>query len=129
MPAITEDNPLALEKPSGLEGHVFPAPSHDDAIVNEKDDAAAVKEGVLAPKVTDATSSSRSDPGDRDRDRDSDSDGAIIITGADAAAHLLPLRDDGDPVITFRSILLASGLACFQAVMTQIYTVATASQA
>ncbi|KAI9896379.1 hypothetical protein N3K66_008551 [Trichothecium roseum] len=124
MPAITEDNPLALEKPSGLEGHVFPAPSHDDAIINEKDDAAAVKEGVLAPKVTDATSSSRSDPGDRDRDRDrdSDSDDAIIITGADAAAHLLPLRDDGDPVITFRSILLASGLACFQAVMTQIYT-------
>ncbi|KAJ6186425.1 hypothetical protein N7519_007726 [Penicillium mononematosum] len=45
----------------------------------------------------------------------------IIITGADVAAHLLPLRDDFDSVLTFRSILLASGLACFQAVMNQIY--------
>jgi hypothetical protein len=47
----------------------------------------------------------------------------IIITGADAAAHLLPLRDDFDSVLTFRSIILASGLACFQAVMNQIYQV------
>jgi hypothetical protein len=48
---------------------------------------------------------------------------AIIVTGADAALHLLPLRDDFDSVLTLRSILLASGLACFQAVMNQIYQV------
>jgi hypothetical protein len=48
---------------------------------------------------------------------------AIIITGADAALHLLSIRDDFDNVLTFRSILLASGLACFQAVMNQIYQV------
>ncbi|OJK01446.1 hypothetical protein ASPACDRAFT_51298 [Aspergillus aculeatus ATCC 16872] len=47
---------------------------------------------------------------------------AVIITGADAAVHLLPLRDDFDSALTFRSVVLASGLACFQAVMYQIYT-------
>jgi hypothetical protein len=56
-------------------------------------------------------------------DNHGDSDNVIIVTGADAAAHLLPLRDDFDPVLTFRSIVLASALACFQAVMNQIYTV------
>ncbi|KOS37894.1 hypothetical protein ACN38_g11306 [Penicillium nordicum] len=56
--------------------------------------------------------------GDKDVDGNPD---AIIITGADAALHMLSLRDDFDNVLTFRSILLASGLACFQAVMNQIY--------
>ncbi|KAJ5822830.1 Oligopeptide transporter OPT superfamily [Penicillium robsamsonii] len=50
-----------------------------------------------------------------------DQPGAIIVTGADAALHLLPLRDDHDSVLTLRSIFLSSGLACFQAVMYQIY--------
>lgn len=57
-------------------------------------------------------------------EEDRESEDAIIITGADAAAHLLPLRDDFDSALTFRSIILASGLACFQAVMYQIYMVA-----
>ncbi|RAL12974.1 OPT family oligopeptide transporter [Aspergillus homomorphus CBS 101889] len=47
---------------------------------------------------------------------------AVIVTGADAALHLLPLRDDFDSALTFRSVVLASCLACFQAVMYQIYT-------
>lgn len=47
----------------------------------------------------------------------------IIKTGADASAHLLPLRDDFDPALTFRSLVLATGLAAFQAVMYQIYMV------
>lgn len=46
-----------------------------------------------------------------------------IVTGADAAKYLLPLRDDSEPALTFRSLFLASVLSCFQAVMTQIYTV------
>jgi hypothetical protein len=58
-----------------------------------------------------------------DGDSDDDSDDVIIITGADAAAHLLLLRDDYNRVLTFRSIMLASGLGCFQAVMNQIYQV------
>ncbi|KAM7190826.1 OPT oligopeptide transporter [Rhypophila sp. PSN 637] len=45
----------------------------------------------------------------------------IIITGADASEHLIPLRDDFDPSLTFRSMLLSSMLACFQAIMTQVY--------
>lgn len=52
-----------------------------------------------------------------------DNDDAIIITGSDAALHLLPLRDDGDASLTFRSMVLATGLSAFQAVMTQIYIV------
>ena len=48
-------------------------------------------------------------------------DTPIIVTGADAAAHLLPMRDDRDPALTFRGIVLATVLSGFQAVMTQIY--------
>lgn len=51
----------------------------------------------------------------------------IIITGADAAAYLLPLRDDREPVLTFRSIFLATGLSGFQASMYQIYVVSSIS--
>lgn len=47
----------------------------------------------------------------------------VIRTGADAAVHLLPLRDDFDSAVTFRSIVLATVLSGFQAVMTQIYSV------
>lgn len=47
----------------------------------------------------------------------------IIVTGADAANHLLSLRDDGETTLTFRSIFLASVLAAFQAVMSIIYYV------
>ncbi|KAJ5420450.1 hypothetical protein N7465_002969 [Penicillium sp. CMV-2018d] len=50
-----------------------------------------------------------------------DSADAIIVTGADVAAHLLPMRDDFDPTLTFRAAILGSGLAAFLAVMTQIY--------
>ncbi|KAH7323129.1 OPT oligopeptide transporter protein-domain-containing protein [Stachybotrys elegans] len=54
-------------------------------------------------------------------DSDRDSNEVIIVTGKDAAAHLLPLRDDGDSALTFRSMFLASILSCFQCVMYQIY--------
>ncbi|CAI7606700.1 unnamed protein product [Penicillium crustosum] len=51
-----------------------------------------------------------------------DSADAVIITGADVASHILPMRDDFDPTLTFRAAILGSGLAAFLAVMTQIYT-------
>ncbi|KAK1240374.1 hypothetical protein MKX07_004402 [Trichoderma sp. CBMAI-0711] len=54
-------------------------------------------------------------------EKDNGSDDVIIVTGADAAAHLLPLRDDGEPSLTFRSMFLATCLSAFQAVMSQIY--------
>lgn len=47
----------------------------------------------------------------------------VIVTGADAARHLLPMRDDREPSLTFRSIFLATILSGFQAVMSQIYEV------
>lgn len=56
-------------------------------------------------------------------EKDNASDDVIIITGADAAAHLIPLRDDGEPALTFRSMFLATCLSAFQAVMSQIYQV------
>jgi hypothetical protein len=51
-------------------------------------------------------------------------DGEVIIkTAVDAANHFLSMRDDFDPALTFRSIVLATVLAAFQAVMYQIYMV------
>lgn len=64
---------------------------------------------------------------DDDYSKDNASDDVIIITGADAAAHLLPMRDDGESALTFRSILLATCLSAFQAVMSQIYSVGNLS--
>lgn len=58
-----------------------------------------------------------------DRSSDTDSEDVIIITGSDAAKHLLPLRDDGEPALTFRGMFLATILSAFQAVMSQIYQV------
>jgi hypothetical protein len=77
------------------------------------------KQGTLEPEITAvSTPDNVSDSFDKTDDPDH-----IIVTGADAAAHLLPLRDDGDPSVTFRGIFLASCLSAFQAVMNQIYTV------
>ena len=50
-------------------------------------------------------------------------DDFVIRSGADASKHLLSLRDDEDPVLTFRSALLGTAFACFQAAMNQIYNV------
>ncbi|EAQ87390.1 hypothetical protein CHGG_04009 [Chaetomium globosum CBS 148.51] len=59
---------------------------------------------------------------DSSQEKEDGSEDVIIITGADAATHLLPLRDDHDPSLTFRGLFLATGLSAFQAVMYQIYT-------
>lgn len=77
------------------------------------------KKGAQEPEITAVQiPESASDGYDKSENQDQ-----IIVTGADAAAHLLPLRDDGDPSVTFRGIFLASCLSAFQAVMNQIYTV------
>lgn len=82
------------------------------------------KKGALEPEITAVpTPDGASDSFDKTDDPDH-----IIVTGADAAAHLLPLRDDGDPSVTFRGIFLASCLSAFQAVMNQIYTVSHQSR-
>lgn len=90
-------------------------PVDHDAASDEK----SGKGGVLDAKVTAAAPAYEPNDGLCD----TDSENVVIVTGADAAAHLLPLRDDGDPALTFRGLFLASCLACFQAVMKQIYNV------
>ena len=101
-----------------VSGHAVPAPSHE--VINEK--IALKKElDTLEPAITPAPP-----PYDGEfdaHDKDDISEEVIIRTGADAAKHLLPMRDDGEPALTFRSIFLATCLAAFQAVMSQIYTV------
>lgn len=78
------------------------------------------KNAVLGAEIHDVSST------DHHNDTDTDSKDVIIVTGADASRHLLPMRDDHDNALTFRSLFLASCLACFQAVMYQIYTVSFA---
>ncbi|GKT52418.1 oligopeptide transporter 6 [Colletotrichum spaethianum] len=102
-----------------VEGKVVTIPSHN--AINEKvsiDEAGIGKE--LASEIQDVPASLPSDGGNHEKDDNSDN--AIIITGADAARYLLPLRDDFDPSLTFRSMFLATCLSAFQAVMSQIYT-------
>lgn len=55
-------------------------------------------------------------------------DDFVIRNGADASKHLLSLRDDEDPVLTFRSAVLGTAFACFQAAMNQIYNVSRFNQ-
>lgn len=62
-----------------------------------------------------------SDEFEDDPAKANNSDNAIIVTGKDASEHLLPIRDDRDPALTFRSIVVATALSCFAAVMSQVY--------
>ncbi|RKU40426.1 hypothetical protein DL546_002670 [Coniochaeta pulveracea] len=110
-----------------VEGKVVEVPSHE--AINEKKvitvgagDELAEKKALdadvqAAPPLYDADGHNHGDDGN-----DAASDDVIIVTGADAAAHLLPMRDDGEPALTFRSLVLATGLSAFQAVMNQIYS-------
>lgn len=88
----------------------------------ETSDISVVSQEAIGEKTPATVLATKDEHSLGDNDSDSNPD-AIIRTGADAALHLLSLRDDFDNVLTFRSILLASGLACFQAVMNQIYQV------
>lgn len=106
----------------GIEGKTTVVPSHEaiNAFTDEKhrlaeSDGDLDKKGVLEPEIKTALPSYDS--------ADDDDDNHIIVTGADAAAHLLPMRDDQEPALTFRSIFLATILSAFQAVVYQIYQV------
>lgn len=126
MPNAGIDQAVIVGGLNPVENKVFPTPTH--AAANEKEviavgAARADTDGTLGDEKIKAAPSA-GDDGDHDKDDDGrSSDEVIIITGADAARHLLPMRDDFDTALTFRSLLLASGLSCFQAVMSQIYTV------
>lgn len=104
-----------------IEGRVVPVPSDEalDEKIHLDTKATEILKGDDLVIVTQTKSESNDD------DSDSGADDAIIVTGADAAKHLLPLRDDLEPALTFRSLFLATILSAFQAVMHQIYVVST----
>jgi hypothetical protein len=115
--AVPDANTIVVEEPGRQEAE---AVAEKTALSAEE--AKKIKEGApdspeiqAVPPAYDGDNSSQ--------DKDVDSDDVIIITGSDAAAHLLPLRDDGEPALTFRGIFLATILSAFQAVMFQIYYV------
>lgn len=121
MAANPMGDALILNAP-GVEGKATVVPSHEviDSFNDEKhhlsvSDEGLEKKGALEPEIKAA-----SPPQDSNEEED---DSHIIITGADAAAHLLPMRDDFEPALTFRSIFLATILSAFQAVVYQIYQV------
>ena len=92
-------------------------PNSDGGLLDPKHDA-------INEKATPTVLAAPSEPKVSDESvGESDSASIAIVTGADVSAHLLSLRDDFDNILTLRSILLASGLACFNAVMSQIYQV------
>ncbi|KAF7914799.1 hypothetical protein BELL_0070g00310 [Botrytis elliptica] len=97
-----------------VEGHIVSVPTHHE--IDEKLRISADNREI-SKDTLDIDTKELSD-----KSRDDDSDDVIIVTGADAAAHLLPLRDDGQPALSFRSIFLATILSGFQAVMYQIYS-------
>ncbi|KAA8569870.1 hypothetical protein EYC84_002213 [Monilinia fructicola] len=97
-----------------VEGHIIPVPTHGE--IDEKLRISA-EDREISKETSDFATKELSDAS-----RDDNSDDVIIVTGADAAAHLLPLRDDGQPALSFRSIVLATVLSAFQAVMYQIYS-------
>ncbi|KAK7757622.1 hypothetical protein SLS62_000637 [Diatrype stigma] len=126
---------IIIGGPNPVEGKVVSVPTHEviDDGVEEKDKARfTVGDNVVNDSQEDALGIETKGGADGDTslpvydgkgDRDGDSEDAIIITGADAARYLLPLRDDFEPVLTFRSLFLATCFAAFQAVMKQIYYV------
>lgn len=102
-----------------VEGKVISVPTHE--VIDEKIHLAV--EDINNGKGDRLNIETNADQPPYDDDGDDSSEDAIIITGADAARHLLPLRDDHEPALTFRSLFLATCLSAFQAVMTQIYYV------
>lgn len=107
---------MAISISDPAEGNIFEVPSQDTT-----DEKSSLDKKSAAHDV-DITAAPVADDGDG-HEKDNDGKEPVIVTGADAALHLLPMRDDGDAALTFRSLFLASGLSAFQAVMSQIYIV------
>lgn len=124
MPNAAAHQAIVVGGLNPVEGKVFAVPTHpavDEKEVITSDAARTASTATLEGKIR--PSSSPDDDTDDHYEDEEGNDNVIIVTGGDAARHLLPMRDDHDPALTFRSIFLASGLSCFQAVLSQIYTV------
>jgi len=117
---------LILGQPDAVGGTAISTPSHEaiNAFSDEKhrlavNDGEVEKKVALEPEIKAVLPEYDAS----EQEKDDNGEDHIIVTGADAAAHLLPLRDDFVPAVTFRSIFLASILSAFQAVVFQIYQV------
>ena len=122
MPNANQDMIVIGAINNPVEGKVVAVPSHhaiDEKLRLAATDAEVSKNGALDIDIKAAPALDDRD----DFDKEKEDHDIIIITGADAANHLLPLRDDHEPALTFRGIFLATCLSAFQAVMTQIYQV------
>jgi hypothetical protein len=130
MPAI-DPSTIILGGTNPVGNNVSALPTHD-AInarisMNEEkialgiDDKEIGKDGAIVDDAEITTAPPQFDADDYEEKEGSED--VIIITGADAAQHLLPIRDDREPALTFRSLFLATILSAFQAVMNQIYNV------
>ncbi|CAN9113053.1 unnamed protein product [Alternaria alternata] len=115
---------LILGQPDAVGGTAISPPSHEaiNAFSDEKhrlavNDGEVEKKVALEPEIKAVLPEYDAS----EQEKDDNGEDHIIVTGADAAAHLLPLRDDFVPAVTFRSIFLASILSAFQAVVFQIY--------
>lgn len=110
---------------NSIEGKAFEVPTH--TAINRRDrksiDATYIAQNAPAEEISNIRRLSV-DESSQD-EKDDNSEDKIIITGADAAEHLLPMRDDHDSSLTFRGLFLATGLSAFQAVMYQIYMVSS----
>lgn len=116
--ALSDVTVSVLDKPE-----IPPSPPTPDS--PEEKDSKLGDERAGSDKVERAASESSGEEVVANRlDKDGTAgDDVIIRSGRDASEHLLSLRDDGDPILTFRSILLGTAFACFQASMNQIYNV------
>ena len=101
-----------------IEGEVVDASSQE--VINDMNTVADVEKKAAKESEINVAAADQDDEEDL---KDDSSENVIIITGADAAAHLLPLRDDREPALTFRSLVMATILSGFQAVLNQIYSV------
>jgi hypothetical protein len=47
---------------------------------------------------------------------------SLTLAGADVSRFIVSVRDDGDPALTFRSIVLGSAFTALSSVITMLYT-------
>ena len=127
--AVALGDKMVIGSVNPVESKVVSVPTHE--AINEKlhlsdshehDNKQSEKIGTVGSEINAVPATPPFESDDPGKDSDSD-DNIIIDTAVLAAQHLLPMRDDHQPSLTFRSLFLASGLSCFQAVMTQIYYV------
>jgi hypothetical protein len=101
--AILPDVPGTHEDSSEKNGHYVDSDSQD-----EKDVVPELAGKGVGPELLDL---------------DLDDPDKIIKSGADAAQYMLSDRDDGDPAVTVRSMVIGTAFAAFYASISQIYKV------